>query len=45
MNLVLLLIYLDLRILSNMQKVACTAQATETTVEIFEPYYIMFCLV
>ncbi|RYQ84584.1 hypothetical protein Ahy_B10g104012 [Arachis hypogaea] len=45
MNLVLFLIYLDLRILSNMQKVACTAQATETTIEIFEPYYIMFCLV
>lgn len=31
-----LLICLDLRILSNMQKVACTAQATEATVEFFE---------
>lgn len=37
-----LLIYLDLRILSNMQKVACTAQAIEATFEFFFSS-IMWC--
>ncbi|CAL0303145.1 unnamed protein product [Lupinus luteus] len=41
MNLVWLLIYLDQRILSNMQRDACTARDTAATVKMFESYSLL----